>query len=123
MGKRLKEMESATPQKMTVQVQSWRLVSRRPVVLLFPLPFTLFPIRFATNCTGLSCEVSVITFGVAVTSRVRRMNTVEMIKVIVQANPPSMPYCRLQPCGSRVCASQQRMWREVFDAADRQSEK
>ena len=65
------------------------------VVRLFPLtlsPFTLFTYSaFITICTGFSCEVSVFISGVAVTSRVRRMNIVETIRVIVQANPPSMP--------------------------------
>ena len=76
--------------------QEWRSHSRRLCCSAIPpYPFSLFPLftysAFIAICTGFSCEVSAFISGVAITSRVRRMNIVETIRVIVQANPPSMP--------------------------------
>jgi hypothetical protein len=78
--------------------QKWRSPSRRlcrSALSPYPFPFSPFTLftysAFITICTGFSCEVSAFISGVAVTSRVRRMNIVETIRVIVQANPPSMP--------------------------------
>ncbi len=60
--------------------------------LPFPVPLLLSSYSaFLTNRTGFSCEVSVFISAVALTRRVRRMNKVETIRVIVQATPPSMP--------------------------------
>ena len=65
-----------------------------PVLVVPPRSLTLALLSysaFLANGTGFSCEVSVFISGVASTSRVRKMNIVETISVIVQANPPSMP--------------------------------
>ena len=96
-GERGKGMAKAAL-RQTITVQLPIMAVAQPASLSFascPLPFPLFPLltysASLTNRAGFSCEVSAFISGVAVTRPVRRMNMVETIRVIVQANPPSMP--------------------------------